>query len=65
MRSGKAEAMFLRAICVFVLLGMLAAGLWPFHAPKKQVSCLNQGSGLLFGKHGSIVSAGPFNVGRF
>jgi hypothetical protein len=60
MQSGKIQAMFLRAICVFVLLGILVAGLWPFHAPKNEVSWLSGGSGLLFGKYGSIVSVGLF-----
>ncbi len=54
--------MFLRTVCVFVLLGILAAGLWPFHAPKNQVTWLSGESGLLFGKYGSIVSAGPFKA---
>ncbi len=54
--------MFLRAICVFVLLGILVAGLWPFHAPKNQVSWLSQGSGLFFGRYGSILSAGTFKA---
>ncbi len=54
--------MFLRTVCVFVLLDILAAGLWPFHAPKNQVSWLSGESGLLFGKYGSIVSAGPFKA---
>ena len=54
--------MFLRAICVFVLLGILVAGLWPFHAPKNEVSWLSGESGLLFGKYSSIVSAGTFKA---
>jgi hypothetical protein len=54
--------MLLRAICAFVLLGILVAGLWPFHAPKNEVSWLNHGSGLFFGKYGSIVSAGPIKA---
>jgi len=54
--------MFLRAICVFVLLGILVAGLWPFHAPRNEVRWLNQGGGLYFGKYGSIVAAKPFKA---
>ena len=38
------------------------AGLWPFHAPRNDVSWLAGGSGVLLGKHGSIVSAGPFKA---
>ena len=62
MRSGKIQAMLLRAICAFVLLGILVAGLWPFHAPKNEVSWLSAGSGLFFARHGSIVSAGQFKA---
>jgi hypothetical protein len=52
----------LGAICACVLLGVLAAGLWPFHAPSNEVSWLTQGNGIRFGKYGSIVSEGTFNV---
>jgi hypothetical protein len=38
------------------------AGLWPFHTPLNAVSWLSKGNGLLFGKHGSIVSASPFKA---
>ncbi len=54
--------MLLRAICALVLLGILVAGLWPFHAPGNEVSWLTHKNGLLFGKYGSIVSAGPFKA---
>ena len=54
--------MLLRAICALTLLGILVAGLWPFHAPRNEVSWLSHKSGLLFGKYGSIVSAGPFKA---
>jgi hypothetical protein len=49
----------LRAICVCVLLCTLVAGLWPFHAPNNDVRWSSGGNSLLFGKHGSIVSANP------
>src|ERR1700690_246433 len=49
----------LRAICACVLFGILVAGLWPFHPPKNEVRWLSAGNGLLFGKHGSVVSAKP------
>jgi VanZ family protein len=45
-------------------VGILVAGLWPFHAPRNEVSWLSQGNGLLFGKHGSIVSRGTFKAAR-
>ena len=54
--------MLLRAACALVLLGILVAGLWPFHAPLNQVSWLNNENGLLFGRHGSIVSASPLKA---
>ena len=57
----------LRAICICVLFGILAAGLWPFHAPRNDVHWSDRGSdtesdrgGLVFGKHGSIVSERSF-----
>jgi hypothetical protein len=56
--------MLLRAICAFVLLCILVAGLWPFHAPKNDVSWLSNGSGLVFGKRASILSAGAFSEPR-
>jgi hypothetical protein len=46
----------LRLVCVLLVLGILAAGLWPFHAPRNEVSWPGQGHGLRFGRHGSIVS---------
>jgi hypothetical protein len=54
--------MLLRAICILVLLGILVAGLWPFHTPRNEVSWLSQTNGILLGKHGSIVSAGSFKA---
>jgi len=55
-------ANLLKVLCAFVLCGILVAGLWPFHAPLNDVSWLSNGNGLLFGKHASIVSAGPFKA---
>jgi hypothetical protein len=56
------QAKVLRAICACVLLGILVAGLWPFHAPRNAVTWLGQENGLVFGKHGSLVSASPFKA---
>jgi hypothetical protein len=56
------QTKLLRAICLCVLSGILVAGLWPFHAPRNEVGWLSDGSGLLFGQHGSIVSASPFKA---
>jgi hypothetical protein len=52
----------LRATCLFVLCGILVAGLWPFHTPKNEVSWLRDGNGLLFNNHGSITSAENFSA---
>jgi hypothetical protein len=54
--------MLLRAICALVLVCILIAGLWPFHTPGNEVGWLSHENGLLFGKYGSIVTAGPFKV---
>ena len=54
--------MLLRAICALVLLCILVAGLWPFHAPRNEVSWLSHKNGIILGNHGSIVSAGSFKA---
>jgi hypothetical protein len=61
-RSAKIQRMLLRAVCAFALLGILVAGLWPFHAPKNEVTWLSHANGLFFGKYGSIVSASTFKA---
>src|ERR1035441_9157507 len=58
------HTLLLTAICACVLVGILVAGLWPFHAPRNEVSWLSQGNGLLFGKRGSIVTTGTFEANR-
>jgi hypothetical protein len=50
----------LRVACILVLLGILVAGLWPFHAPQNNVHWLDQGSGVQIAKYGSIVTVGDF-----
>lgn len=52
----------LGGVCLLVLCCILVAGLWPFHAPLNQVSWLTKENGLLFGRHGSIVSASPLKA---
>ena len=56
--------MILLGPCALVVLCILAAGLWPFHAPpKNDVHWLNQGEGgLFFGKYGSILSMASFQA---
>jgi VanZ family protein len=43
-------------VCALVLVIILTAGLWPFHAPKNEVSWLSNGNGIHFGTHGVILS---------
>lgn len=52
----------LELICVSVLVGILIAGLWPFRAPKNEVSWLINGSGLHFGRYGLILSSKSFRL---
>lgn len=52
----------LQVICACILSGILVAGLWPFSAPRNEVTWSDQGYGLHFGKHGSILSSGTFEV---
>jgi hypothetical protein len=47
----------LRLVCGSVLAGILVAGLWPFHTPMNDVTWLNDGNGLLFGRHGVMLSS--------
>jgi len=49
-------------MCLLVLGCILVAGLWPFHAPKNDISWLSNGNGLLFGEYGSILSSGSLKA---
>ena len=51
-------------ICLLILSGILVAGLWPFCAPRNDVTWLSDGNGLFFGIHGSIVSASILEASR-
>jgi len=42
-----------------IFIGIVTACLWPFGAPKNQVSWLEQCPGLRFGEYGTIISRGP------
>jgi hypothetical protein len=48
----------LALLCAFVLIIILTAGLWPFHAPQNQVSWLSNSNGLQFGEYGVVLSPG-------
>jgi VanZ like protein/concanavalin A-like lectin/glucanase superfamily protein len=51
-------------LCIFILCGILVAGLWPFHSPVNQVTWLRNANGLCFGDHGTVLSARAFrNMG--
>jgi Concanavalin A-like lectin/glucanases superfamily/VanZ like family len=50
------EKKALEVLCGSVLVAILTAGLWPFHAPKNEVRWLSNGNGLHFGRHGVILS---------
>jgi VanZ family protein len=54
------QTWILSSICLFLLGGILVAGLWPFHHPQNKVNWLPGGNGLRFGARGTIVSANPF-----
>jgi len=42
------EKKALEVLCGSVLVAILTAGLWPFHAPKNEVRWLSDGNGLHF-----------------
>jgi hypothetical protein len=50
----------LGVLCIFVLGGILVAGLWPFHAPINDVTWVNNADGLDFNRHGTLVSSKTF-----
>ncbi len=54
--------MLLTTACASVLVVILLAGLWPFHAARNDVSWASEGNGILFGKRGSIASADSFGA---
>jgi hypothetical protein len=60
--SNPTQKKVLSLLCASVLVGILTAGLWPFHAPKNEVSWLNNGNGLHFGKYGVILSSQSFSL---
>jgi hypothetical protein len=56
------QTRILGALCAFILCVILAAGLWPFRAPKNNVEWLKGGNGLQFGPRGIAVSAKRFGA---
>jgi VanZ family protein len=53
------ELKILGVVCMFVLVGILVAGLWPFHHPSNEVTWLTGENGVRFGRHGTALSSRP------
>jgi hypothetical protein len=49
-------------VCAGVLCSILVAGLWPFHAPRNDVTWLMGSRGVHFGRHGTILSSSEFKL---
>lgn len=50
-------------LCTLIVLGLLAAGLWPFNPfPRNDVAWLADRNGLRFGKSGTIFTLGTFDA---
>jgi len=58
--SHQKRACILETTCILVLGCVLVAGLWPFHAPRNDVSW--SGNGIFLGRHGSLISSGVFEA---
>src|SRR5438067_7283805 len=52
----------LALICIAVLCTILTLGLWPFHPPRNDVTWLENGNGLRFGRFSTALSSGAFEV---
>lgn len=57
-----AYARVITELCAGVLTIILIAGLWPFRAPKNDVTWLDGEPGIRFGRHGSILSSEAFRL---
>jgi len=51
------ERKLLGLVSILILIGILVAGLWPFHAPSNQVTWLNSINGVRLGPHGTVLAA--------
>jgi VanZ like family/Concanavalin A-like lectin/glucanases superfamily len=58
--TARRQKKVLGVLCAAILVGILTAGLWPFHSPKNEVSWSSNGNGLRFGRNGLILSADTF-----
>ena len=59
-RNGKG---FLGVLCLALLFGLLAAGLWPFRSPNNAIFRLSGGNGLLYRGYALARSSGPILPG--
>src|SRR5271156_5599095 len=50
----------LGVLCVLVLCVIFSLGLWPFHAPRNDVTRLKQSNGIVPGRYGSVLSSREF-----
>lgn len=60
LRSADTIRRILGWLCLANLCTVLTLGLWPFRAPKNDVSWLSHQHGLRFGRFGSVISSGVF-----
>lgn len=49
-------------MCILILCTILTLGLWPFHSPRNNVAWMGNQNGLRFGKYGTVISSGAFQV---
>ncbi|MFY9725044.1 MAG: VanZ family protein [Bryobacteraceae bacterium] len=54
------KAKLLAAMCVATLCVILVLGLWPFHAPRNEVTWSKNSNGLQFGDYGTVLSTSEF-----
>jgi VanZ family protein len=52
----------LALICIAALCTILTLGLWPFHSPANEVSWMGDHDGLRFGKYGTVMGSGFFQI---
>jgi VanZ like family len=62
-RGRVAATRIIQILCVCVVCIVLVAGLWPFHAPKNNVSWIAGENGLHFERYGTAVTSNPFHPG--
>ena len=53
---------YISILALLTLCGILVAALWPFHSPRNQVQWLGNENGLRFGRYGTVLSSGQFEV---